>query len=147
MSKLSFGFRGAIRLLLAICIVVALGSAFRTLYQNHAQDARSDAAYAFAAENPGVLEYIPCSCGCGLRLRHTSVERCFIASRSGSDGRDVAYDEHGAGCRECIDIVHEVRALHAEGRPLAEIRRTVERTAAARGTPLWTLTPDVPPGR
>ena len=147
MNRLPFELRGVVRLLLVTAVAVALGSAFMTLYHNGAQNARSDAAYAFAAEHPGILEYIPCSCGCGLRLRHTSVERCFIASRSGPDGRDVEFDQHGTGCRECVDIVHEVRELLAEGHSLADIRRTVERNAPADGTPLWTLTPDVPPGR
>lgn len=148
MNTRLIGPRIVVRLVLMAGVVLAGWSAFQTLYRNNVQDVRIEAAYAFAAENPGVLEYIPCSCGCGLRLQHTSVERCFIASRSGPDGRDVQYDEHGARCWECVDIVHEVRALLAEGRSLAEIRRTIERIGdVPGGTPLWTETTDVPAGR
>ena len=50
-------------------------------------------AYQFAFDNPGVLSFIPCYCGCDLD-GHTSNEHCFIKSRSSSG---VVFDRHGAG--------------------------------------------------
>ena len=50
-------------------------------------------AYQLALENPGVLSFIPCYCGCNS-AGHTSNEHCFIRSRSSSG---VVFDRHGSG--------------------------------------------------
>jgi len=41
--------------------------------------AKGEAAqlYAFAADNPDTLRWIPCTCGCG-RLGHTSNRSCYV---------------------------------------------------------------------
>ena len=51
-------------------------------------------AYIFAARNPGVLEYVPCYCGCGETDGHTSNVDCFVASRA-SNGAVESWDTHG----------------------------------------------------
>ena len=51
------------------------------------------AAYVFAAQNPGLLEYVPCYCGCELG-GHVSNVDCFVESRT-PDGAVRAWDSHG----------------------------------------------------
>ena len=51
-------------------------------------------AYVFAAQNPDVLGYVPCYCGCGQTDGHLSNVDCFVKSRS-SDGAVEAWDTHG----------------------------------------------------
>ena len=50
-------------------------------------------AYVFAAQNPGVLEYVPCYCGCELDGHRANVD-CFVESRT-PDGAVRAWDRHG----------------------------------------------------
>ncbi len=51
------------------------------------------AAYVFAAQNPGVLEYVPCYCGCELDGHRSNVD-CFVESRT-PEGAVRAWDSHG----------------------------------------------------
>lgn len=51
-------------------------------------------AYQFAVDNPNVLKYIPCYCGCGKLEGHDSNLDCFIKSGSGND---IVFDKHAAG--------------------------------------------------
>jgi len=51
-------------------------------------------AYIFAAQNPGVLEYVPCYCGCGESDGHISNVDCFVASRT-LNGAVESWDTHG----------------------------------------------------
>lgn len=140
--------RHSLRILLRLILTGALigvgWSTLQVLQHNRAHSGRINAAYVFAVENSGVLEYIPCFCGCGYRLSHTSVESCFIASRTGEDGRDVVYDDHGTTCSQCVDIVHEVRILRESGQALPEIREIIERAFGPRDRRRWTPTPQVP---
>ena len=50
-------------------------------------------AYVFAAQNPGVLEHVPCYCGCENDGHRSNVD-CFVGSR-GSDGAVESWDTHG----------------------------------------------------
>jgi len=50
-------------------------------------------AYVFAAQNPGVLEYVPCYCGCELDGHRSNVD-CFVESRA-SNGAVQSWDTHG----------------------------------------------------
>lgn len=136
--------RTAVRLVLLTGLVVVGWFTFQALQREGVQDERIDAAYRFATENPGVLEYIPCFCDCGYRLLHTSVESCFIRSRSATNGLDVVHDDHGASCSQCVDIVHEVRMLQEEGHSLSEIRHMIELTFGPTDRRRWTRTPEVP---
>lgn len=43
--------------------------------------AEVQAAYAFAARRPDVLDYIPCYCGCQAE-GHRSNEQCYVRSRT-----------------------------------------------------------------
>ena len=51
-------------------------------------------AYIFAAQNPGVLEYVPCYCGCGETDGHISNVDCFVGSRA-PNGAVESWDTHG----------------------------------------------------
>ncbi|MDA1093493.1 MAG: PCYCGC motif-containing lipoprotein [Acidobacteria bacterium] len=50
-------------------------------------------AYVFAAQNPGVLGYVPCYCGCENN-GHVSNVNCFVASRA-PNGAVESWDTHG----------------------------------------------------
>lgn len=50
-------------------------------------------AYVFAAQNPGVLEYVPCYCGCENDGHRSNVD-CFVGSRA-SNGAVESWDTHG----------------------------------------------------
>jgi len=50
-------------------------------------------AYVFAAENPGVLSYVPCYCGCE-NDGHVSNVDCFVGSRA-PNGAVESWDTHG----------------------------------------------------
>ena len=50
-------------------------------------------AYVFAAQNPGVLEYVPCYCGCENDGHHSNVD-CFVGSRA-ANGAVESWDTHG----------------------------------------------------
>ena len=50
--------------------------------------------YAFAANNPDVLSYVPCFCGCE-NFGHGDNHDCFVADRD-AEGR-VTWEAHGMG--------------------------------------------------
>ena len=50
-------------------------------------------AYVFAAQNPGVLSYVPCYCGCE-NDGHVSNVNCFVGSRA-PNGAVESWDTHG----------------------------------------------------
>ena len=50
-------------------------------------------AYVFAAQNPGVLGYVPCYCGCENN-GHVSNVDCFVGSRA-PNGAVESWDTHG----------------------------------------------------
>ena len=50
-------------------------------------------AYVFAAQNPGVLGYVPCYCGCELDGHHSNAD-CFVESRA-ANGAVQSWDTHG----------------------------------------------------
>jgi hypothetical protein len=51
--------------------------------------------YLFAAENPEVLDYVPCFCGCE-NFGHGDNHDCFVASRD-AEGNVVRWEPHGMG--------------------------------------------------
>jgi hypothetical protein len=50
-------------------------------------------AYVFAAQNPGILGYVPCYCGCENN-GHVSNVDCFVGSRA-PNGAVESWDTHG----------------------------------------------------
>lgn len=80
-------------------------------------------AYQFAVANAPVLEQIPCYCGCGP-IGHQSNYDCYVTDMT-ADGT-IQYDEHALICSVCIDITQDTMKMMDEGRPLSEIRATID---------------------
>ena len=91
--------------------------------------------YIFAAQNPHVLEYVPCFCGCETRGHKRNAD-CFVQSRN-PDGSVREWDTHGMACIVCIDVARHAMQLRASGARVDDIRAAVESTYAAyeRQTP------------
>jgi hypothetical protein len=99
-----------------------------------------NAAYTFAAQNPDILEYVPCFCGCESR-GHTGNASCFVESRN-PDGSVRQWDTHGVACVVCVDVATAARQLHSSGANVEDIREAIE-TQYARA-PTMTPTPAAP---
>ena len=52
-------------------------------------------AYQFAVANPGVLEKMPCYCGCG-NMGHQNNLECYVAEFA-PDGNVAQFDNHAFG--------------------------------------------------
>lgn len=91
-----------------------------------AATARVQEAYAFAADRPDVMVWIPCYCGCGGHSGHLSARNCFV--KESSTPAQMEYDEHGAGCEMCVSIALDAKAMSEEGRSLREIRDYIDET-------------------
>ncbi len=92
-------------------------------------------AYIFAAQNPHVLEYVPCFCGCETRGHKRNAD-CFVQSRN-PDGSVREWDTHGMACIVCIDVARDAMQMRASGARVEDIRTAVESKYAAyeRQTP------------
>jgi len=92
-------------------------------------------AYIFAAQNPHVLEYVPCFCGCETRGHKRNAD-CFVQSRN-PDGSVREWDTHGMACIVCIDVARDAMQMRASGARVVDIRNAVESKYAAyeRQTP------------
>ena len=101
------------------------------------------AVYEFVARRPDVMRYVPCFCGCE-RNGHQNNAHCFVAKRD-PDGRPH-WDAHGLSCKVCIDVARDAMRMTAAGRPLTEIRTTIERTYSPH-FPTMTPTPAAPPSK
>lgn len=84
---------------------------------------RIEEAYRYAVENEEFLSKIPCYCNCG-KMGHRSVEDCFISSFK-ADGK-VVFDDHGANCGICYNIVHESMELKEQGKSTQEILKVID---------------------
>lgn len=97
-------------------------------------------AYVYAAERPETVSYIPCYCGCGQHSGHRSVQDCFVAKRN-ADG-SITYDQHGAGCDMCVDIVLMTKNMVGKGDALTAVRKAVDSKYSYLGPS--TNTPPIP---
>lgn len=86
-------------------------------------------AYIFAAQNPHVLEYVPCYCGCETRGHKRNAD-CFVQSRN-PDGSVREWDTHGMACIICVDVARHAMQLRASGARVEDVRTAVESTYAA----------------
>jgi hypothetical protein len=83
------------------------------------------AAYAFAAEHPEVLSYVPCFCGCE-RGGHRGNEDCFVSARD-ANGDVTDWEPHGLDCTVCIDVATEARQMFTSGASVRDIRGAIEK--------------------
>jgi hypothetical protein len=81
-------------------------------------------AYAFAALNPDVLEFVPCFCGCE-RSGHRGNADCFVQSRN-ADGSVKTWDTHGMACTVCIDVALDSAQLRRSGASVRDVRAAIE---------------------
>ncbi len=86
-------------------------------------------AYQFAVANPDVLKQIPCYCGCGAAGHHSNYA-CYVKSDSGGK---IEYDLHATGCSICVDITQDTMRYLSEGKPVQEIKQTIDQTYARFG--------------
>jgi hypothetical protein len=99
-------------------------------------------AYIFAAQNPQVLEYVPCFCGCETRGHKRNAD-CFVQSRN-PDGSVREWDTHGMACIVCIDVARDAMQMRASGARVDDIRNAVESKYAAYERQTPTPLPPVP---
>lgn len=97
-------------------------------------------AYHFAAQNPDVLEFVPCFCGCET-AGHKANADCFVQSRN-PDGSVRSWDTHGMACTVCVDVARLSMQLRASGASVRDVRAAVE--AAYPQSPMQTPTPTPP---
>jgi hypothetical protein len=95
-------------------------------------------AYRFAIANRGVLQQIPCFCGCGTD-GHKNNADCYIRAVK-PDGQ-VVFDYMSYGWGICVDITRDVMRMLDAGSPLKDIRAYVDRTYSRFGPS--TATPSV----
>jgi len=81
--------------------------------------------YQFAAQYSDELSQIPCFCGCGQHSGHKSVHDCFIAVDD-PQKKNPLFDEHGANCKICVDIVLDAVDELKDGKSLQEVRNDIE---------------------
>jgi len=87
-------------------------------------------AYQFAVSNPGVLQQLPCYCGCGA-MGHTSNYSCYLA---GEDQNGMLqFDNHALGCQICVDITQDAMRLLDEGQSIDDIYDYVDATYSRFG--------------
>lgn len=75
--------------------------------------------WARTPEGSALLEQVPCYCGCGSG-GHEHARHCFWTD-------DGAFDAHGDGCGQCLDIAAETRQMHEQGKGICEIRAEIDR--------------------
>jgi hypothetical protein len=95
------------------------------------QDARTEAAYAFALRTGNVIDWMPCYCGCDA-MGHGSNLDCYF-KRSVAGSMRIVYEEHASSCDICVDITLTARKLLGEGKSLLAIRQAVDRTYGSAG--------------
>lgn len=81
------------------------------------------AAYQFATANPGLMEQIPCYCGCG-NIGHTSNYDCYVSSVD--DKGAITFDNHALGCSICVDITQDAMRMLQDGKSHSEIRTAID---------------------
>lgn len=95
-----------------------------------AEEAGLADVYEYALENPQLLTYIPCTCGCGS-MGHLSNYNCYVEG-IGPDG-SVRFDSHATGCETCVLITRDVMDMRARGTPLTRIRDYIDSTYGTAG--------------
>ncbi|MDP3917182.1 MAG: PCYCGC motif-containing (lipo)protein [Nanoarchaeota archaeon] len=92
-------------------------------------------AFLFAKEQPGLLEQMPCFCGC-VHMGHRHNRDCYIDD----DGKWV---EHGSLCGGCVGVTLDVKKLFLEGKSIKEIRSFIDNKHGTEEMADPTLTPPI----
>jgi len=89
------------------------------------------AAYQFNAANPGIMQDIPCYCGCG-DIGHTSNYDCYVSSVD--EQGSITFDNHALGCSICVDITQDVMRMLRDGKTPQDARAYIDATYSKYGT-------------
>jgi hypothetical protein len=93
------------------------------LAKNRASDSARE-AYRFAMENPnGILDQVPCFCGCLESGEHQNNKDCFIDSASDDE---IVFDKMGLNCATCTRIAKLAETLQDQGRSSEEIKQQID---------------------
>lgn len=102
---------------------------------DYAKASRSIAlAYAYAYENPEILEKIPCYCGCYAPVamhggfEHKNNKNCFLKD-------DGSWVKHGSECDVCIYIALDVKNWLKEGMGIKQVRDGIDSKYRRNGAP------------
>jgi uncharacterized protein with PCYCGC motif len=87
-------------------------------------------AYQFAIDNPELLEYQPCYCGCGA-MGHQNNLDCYI--QAVDEVGTIEFESHASGCGICVDITLDIKRLVAEGQSAYQIRQYIDATYSKFG--------------
>ncbi|NMH70415.1 hypothetical protein HF072_16665 [Bacillus sp. RO3] len=79
--------------------------------------------YSSAAQNPELLQYIPCYCGCGDSAGHESSMNCFVHEIK---EEKVVWDDHGTRCQVCLEIAAESIVKYKNGESINHIREYID---------------------
>jgi hypothetical protein len=88
--------------------------------------------YTLALQNPKLLSYMPCTCGCAS-MGHLSNWNCYVKSVSSTGV--VTFDSHATGCSTCLEITQDVLSMYRRGSPLSEIRDYIDANYTGEATP------------
>ncbi len=97
-------------------------------------NARTQAAYLYALENPQILEKVPCYCGCYVPVamhggfEHRNNKNCFIKD-------DGSWVKHGSECDVCVNIALDVRSGLAQGLSIKQVRDKIDYKYGRYGAP------------
>ncbi len=89
-------------------------------------------AYIYAAQNPDMVTYLACYCGCaGMQhsdrlLSHKSLKDCYLKP-------DGSYEPHASECKLCNDITLEARDMLMKGYSLKDARKIIDNAYSGRG--------------
>lgn len=81
--------------------------------------------YLGVAQYQEELEKMPCYCGCGDSVGHTSAYDCFIKSDH-KNNEEIEWTDHATKCPVCLDIAAYTIIETEKGTPLDEIRKVVD---------------------
>jgi hypothetical protein len=87
-------------------------------------------AYQFNIANPGIMQDIPCYCGCG-DIGHTSNYDCYV-SEVDTNGK-IMFDNHALGCSICVDITQDVMRMLRDGKSPQDARAYIDTTYSKYG--------------
>lgn len=87
-------------------------------------------AYQFNIANPGIMQDIPCYCGCG-DIGHTSNYDCYASDVDANGG--ITFDNHALGCSICVDITQDVMRMLQDGKSPQDARTYIDATYSKYG--------------
>lgn len=122
----------AATLLLAVAggaLLLRSGSGGGEAFALEDQQPRTAGLYRYVETVPGLAATIPCYCGCGPLLGHTSLLDCFIRP----DGK--GYGSHASYCAICTDEAEQIMELEASGTAPKDIRVAIDGDFSRFGAP------------